>query len=310
MYVVEILRETSWLLVSAAVLLGLVAGSFLNVVIHRLPRMLAREWREQAAEVLSEWAQESSAPAEARALRGGLERLAALVREAPRYDLAAPRSSCPSCGHRIRAIENVPVLSYLALGGRCSACRAPIPVRYPLVEALAAALAGYAAWRFGWSAALPAALLFVWAMIALAFIDLDTSYLPDDITQPLLWAGLVLAAAGIFTDLPSAVLGAVFGYLAFWSVAKLWGALRKVESMGHGDFKLLAALGAWFGWQMLPLVVLVSTALGAAVGLVLMAAGRGDLSTRIPFGPYLAIAGVIALLHGDAINQHYLRLWS
>jgi leader peptidase (prepilin peptidase)/N-methyltransferase len=284
----QTLLATPWLFVTGCVLLGLAVGSFLNVVIHRLPKMMERRWRAECAELDAQ--QQPQRPAE-------------------RYDLAAPRSSCPACGHRISALENIPLVSYLALGGRCSACKTPISPRYPLVEALAGLLAGYAAWHFGpgWAAA--GALVFVWAMIALAFIDLDTFYLPDDITLPLLWAGLLFNLGGVFTDLPSAVLGAVAGYLALWSVFWAYKLATGKEGMGYGDFKLLAAIGAWLGWKMLPLVILLSSFVGAAVGVALIVLARRGRDVPIPFGPYLAVAGLIALFHGEALTRRYLDLF-
>lgn len=260
--------------VAVAALLGLLFGSFLNVVIHRLPRMLEAEWRAQAAETAG------TAPPEA----------------AP-YNLVVPGSSCPHCGHRIRAIENIPVLSWLLLRGRCASCRAPIPVRYPLVELLAAIAAAFAVWRFGPGMAGVAAAVLSLFLIALTFIDLDTQLLPDDLTLPLLWLGLLvnLPGTGTFTDLPSAVVGAVAGYLALWSVYWLFRLATGREGMGYGDFKLLAALGAWFGWQSLPAIILLASVVGAAVGVGLIVLRSHGRATPIPFGPYLAGAGLLAL---------------
>jgi len=261
---------------------GLCVGSFLNVVIHRLPRMMERAWREDCAELAG-----SPLP------------------RAERYNLVVPRSSCPACGHRIAALENVPVLSWLWLRGRCSACRAAISARYPLVELLAGAGAGYCAWRYGFGLAALAAALFLWGTIALAFIDQATGYLPDDITLPLLWAGLVANAFGAFVPIGEAVLGAAGGYGALWLV--YWGfklATGK-EGMGYGDFKMNAAVGAFLGWKMLPLVILLSSIVGLAFGLAQMLAARGgwDAGFRFHFGPYIAIAGVVALLWGHGILQ-------
>jgi len=283
MSVLEVYRSNPWLLITTAVVAGLMVGSFLNVVIHRLPKLMERQWRAECAELTGA----AAAPAE-------------------RYNLVVPRSSCPACGHRITALENIPLASYVALGGKCSACRAPIAWRYPLVETLAGALAGFIAWKYGLSAAMIGALVFAWAMIALTFIDLDTFYLPDSITLPLLWTGLIFNLGATFTDLPSAVIGAAAGYLALWIV--YWGfklATGK-EGMGYGDFKLLAAIGAWLGWKMLPLVILLSSFVGAAVGIALIVFARRARSVPIPFGPYLAAAGLIALFWGQGINQRYL----
>ncbi len=266
-------------------LVGLVVGSFLNVVIHRLPLIMQRDWRRQCAELSG----------------------AAAAAEEP-LSLSLPRSRCPHCAHQITALENIPVFSYLALRGRCSACDQPIGLRYPLVEALTALLSAAAAWHFGYGVAGAAALVFIWSMIALSGIDFDTQLLPDDITLPLLWVGLMLNLGSTFTDLKSAVIGAVAGYLALWCV--YWGfrlATGK-EGMGYGDFKLLAAIGAWFGWQMLPLTILLSSLVGAVVGIsLILVAGRGR-EVPIPFGPYLAAAGILAMFFGKPMTQAYLNL--
>jgi leader peptidase (prepilin peptidase) / N-methyltransferase len=262
---------------------GLMLGSFLNVVVHRLPVMMERDWAAQCAELRGE-----PAPAH------------------EPLSLARPRSRCPSCGHVISAGENIPVLSWILLRGRCSACQATISVRYPLVEALTGAAFAFVAWRYGFGIAALGAMCFVAALIALTGIDLDTQLLPDDITLPLLWLGLLLNAFGTFTDLKSAVIGAVAGYLSLWSV--YWGfkLLTGKEGMGYGDFKLLAALGAWLGWQLLPLTILLSSFVGAAIGLVLIVVARHGRNAPIPFGPYLAIAGIIALFWGRPLTRAYL----
>lgn len=269
--------------VPLASLLGLFVGSFLNVVIHRLPRMMEHDWHAQAAE-----------------LRG--EPLA----QAERFNLAVPRSRCPHCGHLITALENIPVVSYVVLRGRCSHCGAPIGKRYPVVELLTAVLSGYAAWHFGFGIAALGALLFLWAMIALAFIDLDTQLLPDDLTLPLLWLGLALNLGATYTSLGSAVIGAMAGYLALWSIYWLFRLATGKEGMGYGDFKLLAAIGGWLGWQMLPLTILLSSVVGAVVGISLIVFARHGRNVPIPFGPYLAAAGVIALFWGGEITSRYL----
>jgi leader peptidase (prepilin peptidase)/N-methyltransferase len=267
-------------------LLGLMVGSFLNVVIHRLPRMMERDWQAQCAELRGE-----PAPA------------------AEPLSLARPRSRCPQCGHPVGAWENIPILSYVMLRGHCRGCGKAIGLRYPLVEALTGVLSGLVAWHFGpsWQAA--GALFFVWAMIPLALIDLDTQLLPDGITLPLLWLGLAFSVGGVFADLRSAVIGAMAGYLSLWSVYWLFKLATGKEGMGFGDFKLLAAIGAWLGWQILPLTILLSSLVGAAVGIALIVFARHGRSVPIPFGPYLAAAGVIALIWGRPLTEHYLRLF-
>jgi leader peptidase (prepilin peptidase)/N-methyltransferase len=259
---------------------GLCVGSFLNVVVHRLPKMMERDWRAQCAELRGE-----AAPDE----------------DPPTYNLAVPRSACPECGHRIGALENVPIVSWLALRGACSACGKPISIRYPLVEALGGLLAAYAIWRFGASWKGGAACLLLWTLVALTFIDFDTQLLPDSLTLPLLWGGLVANLFGVFVALDTAVIGAIAGYLALWVVYWLFRLIRGKEGMGYGDFKLLAALGAWLGWQMLPLIVLLSSVVGAVIGITLMVFKGRDHNVPFAFGPYLAIAGGIALFFGPTL---------
>jgi leader peptidase (prepilin peptidase)/N-methyltransferase len=266
-----------------ATLLGLFVGSFLNVVIHRLPRMMERDWHAQAAELRGE-----PPPAQ------------------ERFNLATPRSRCPHCGHLITALENIPVVSYLLLRGRCRHCGAQIGRRYPVVELLTATLSGYAAWHFGFGVAAVGALLFLWSMVALAFIDLDTQLLPDSLTLPLLWLGLAFNLATTYADLTSAVVGAMTGYLALWSVYWLFKFATGKEGMGYGDFKLLAAIGAWLGWQMLPLTILFSSLVGALVGIFLITLARHGRNVPIPFGPYLAAAGILALFWGESLTTLYL----
>ena len=282
----SLLETSPAALVTTAVVAGLLVGSFLNVVIHRLPKILERQWRAECADITG-----------------------AVLPPAEHFNLFVPRSACPKCGHQITALENVPIASYIALGGKCSSCAAPISWRYPVVEALSGVLSGYVAWRYGWSAAMLGALLFAWAMIALAFIDFDTFFLPDSITLPLMWAGLLINIDGTFTDIRSAVLGAAAGYLALWSVFWAFKLATGKEGMGYGDFKLLAAIGAWLGWKLLPLVIVVSSFLGAAVGVGLIAFARHERSVPIPFGPYLVVAGLIALFWGESLTRHYLNLF-
>jgi leader peptidase (prepilin peptidase) / N-methyltransferase len=266
----------------AALIVGLCVGSFLNVVIHRLPKMLERGWQEQCAELRGE----TPTPGET-------------------YNLWAPRSACPGCGHRIGALENIPLVSWLALRGKCSACNTAISARYPLVELAGGLLAAAAIWHFGPTLKGVAACLLLWTLIALTFIDADTTLLPDDLTLPLLWGGLLANLWGLFVPLADAVIGAIAGYLALWSVYWLFKLIRGKEGMGYGDFKLLAALGAWFGWKMLPLVILLSSVAGAAIGLLLIAFRGRDSQMHLPFGPYLAIAGALALFAGPTL----LALW-
>jgi len=265
---------------------GLCIGSFLNVVIHRLPRMMEREWRAECAELAGQ-----PAPQE------------------PPLSLVAPRSRCPGCGHAITAVENIPLISWAVLRGKCSSCGARISARYPLVELLAGIGAAYSAWRFGPTIAALGAALFVWFTIALAFIDQETGLLPDDLTLPLLWVGLIINLRGAFVPLPEAVTGAVAGYLVLWLV--YWGfkLLTGKEGMGYGDFKMNAAVGAFLGWKMLPLVILLSSLVGLAFGALQMFAARGkwDAGFKFHFGPYIAIAALVALFWGEPILRWYLE---
>ncbi len=269
-----------------AAVLGLMVGSFLNVVIHRLPKMMERGWMAECAELRGEPPPQTE-----------------------KLTLATPCSRCPHCGHGITAVENIPLLSYLFLRGRCHACHARISPRYPFVEALSSLLSGYAVWRFGASWTSVGALLFIWGMIALTFIDFDTQLLPDSITLPLVWMGLLLNLDGTYVDLKSAVIGAVAGYLSLWAVYWAFKLATGKEGMGYGDFKLLAAVGAWLGWQMLPLTILASSMVGAVVGITLIVFARHGRNIPIPFGPYLAAAAVIALFWGKPLTQQYLGLF-
>ena len=292
----QALQNQALMLAGVCGLLGLIVGSFLNVVIHRLPKMLERGWDGQAAELL----EQKNLPDVAKKLRGG---------DTARYNLMTPASTCPHCGHKIRAYENIPIVSYVFLRARCSACKAPISIRYPIIEAISGVLAAYIGWRFGFTLAMAGALVFAWSLVALTAIDIDTQLLPDDITLPLLWLGLLLNLNGGFTPLPSAVIGAVAGYLSLWSVYWLFKLTTGKEGMGYGDFKLLAAIGAWLGWKMLPIVILLSSLVGAVVGIALIVFARHGRNTPIPFGPYLAAAGLIALFWGETINRTYLQLF-
>ncbi|MGE0802149.1 MAG: A24 family peptidase [Lautropia sp.] len=279
----------------AAAVFGLLVGSFLNVVIHRLPRMMQARWEAEAAEFATAAADGPGAVTAA----GGP------AAAASPYNLMVPRSGCPHCGHPITALENIPVVSWLLLRGRCSACKAPISARYPAVEALSGLLAAAAIWQFGLTLTGVAAAGFCLALVALTFIDFDTQLLPDDITLPLLWAGLLLNLAGGLVPLRDAVLGAVCGYLLLWSVYWLFRLATGREGMGYGDFKLLAALGAWLGWQAIPAIILLASVVGAVVGIALMVLTRLGRDQPIPFGPYLAGAGLLALFFGKPLMALY-----
>ncbi len=279
----DLLQQNSTIFIVVSAILGLMVGSFLNVVIHRLPKMMEREWHNNCLELQ------------------GKE-----VPEPTKYTLANPRSACPSCGHMISALENIPVISYLFLRGKCRGCKTPISVRYPLVEALTGILIGLVSWKFGYSSVALFAWIFVFALIALTFIDFDTQLLPDDITLPLLWLGLLFNLNAGFTDLKSAVIGAMAGYLILWSIYWLFKIIRGKEGMGYGDFKLLAAIGAWFGWQLLPAVILLSSVLGAVIGITLIVLAKRGHETPMPFGPFLAIGGIAALFFGQQLAGYYL----
>lgn len=283
--ITDVFHSLPWLYFSLVFLFSLMIGSFLNVVIHRLPIMLEREWQ---AEYLGYFNPE------------------ALPQQEERYNLMVPRSACPHCGHAITAMENIPLLSWLWLKGRCRECQAPISARYPLVELLTALLSLVVAATFapGWG--LLAALLLTWILVALTFIDLDKMLLPDQLTLPLLWGGLLFNLTGGFAPLADAVIGAMAGYLVLWSLYWAFKLLTGKEGMGYGDFKLLAALGAWLGWQALPIVLLLSSLVGAFIGIGLILLRNHHQNKPIPFGPYLAIAGWIALLWGDTITRWYL----
>ena len=285
MELINLLEHNPAFFIGTACVLGLMIGSFLNVVIYRLPVMMEREWQTQAREFLDQPPADAQEP----------------------LTLAKPASRCPHCGHKIRFYENIPVLSYLLLRGKCSSCSAGISIRYPLIELLTGVLSAVVAWHFdfGWQAG--AALLLTWALVALSMIDFDTQLLPDSITLPFLWFGLLLSLFPVFADMRSSLIGAIAGYMSLWIIYQLFRLLTGKEGMGFGDFKLLALLGAWMGWQALPMIVLLSSAVGAVLGGALIAFKGRDRAQPMPFGPYLAIAGWIALLWGDQISGAYLR---
>ena len=279
----ELLSSEPALFTGLVFLFSLLIGSFLNVVIHRLPKMMESEWDAQCAELRGE-----------------------PVPKSPPYNLLFPRSACPQCGHQITALENIPLLSWLWLRGRCSSCGTQISARYPLVELLTALLSAAAAWKWGVSIQTLGALFLVWTLIALAFIDLDTTLLPDSLTLPLLWLGLLFNLGGHFASLPDAVIGAIAGYGVLWSVYWLFKLATGKEGMGYGDFKLLAAICAWLGWQMLPVTLLLSSVVGAAIGIAMILLVKHDRRVPIPFGPYLAGGGLVALFFGAELTQAYL----
>ena len=298
--------DEPWLLVPACGVLGLLIGSFLNVVVYRLPIILKRSWANDASDYLTEEEIQLSLALSAEE-RKEVTAAAATVKKAlgalPPFSLSKPRSRCPACGHPISALENVPVISYLVLRGRCKACKTRISPRYPIVEALNGLLFAAAAVTFGFTPALPAALVIIGILVSLTLIDADTMLLPDVLTLSLLWLGLLTSASHYgFVPLSDSVAGAALGYAAFWLIATLFRVLRGVEGMGAGDFKLLAALGAWFGWTALLPIVLLSAGVGSVVGITLMVIGRATMLSRLPFGVYLAPAGILMLFYGRELT--------
>lgn len=281
---IALIQQNSTIFIIIASLLGLVIGSFLNVVIHRLPIMMEMDWREQCASL------------------SGIDNVA----KTKKYNLITPRSTCPHCQKTIAAWHNIPVISFLLLGGRCKECKASISWRYPTVEIISALLVGLTAYKFGFSISTLAASVFALALLTLTFIDLDTQLLPDVITLPLLWLGLLFNLYGGFTDIQSAIIGAVAGYLILWIVYWLFKLVTGKEGMGYGDFKMLAAIGAWFGWTMLPAVILLSSIAGSIIGIGLIIFAKKGRNTAIPFGPYLALGGIAALFYGAQLSHLHL----
>ncbi|WKJ90960.1 A24 family peptidase [Methylomonas montana] len=279
------LQQSPLLLISVVFVLGLLVGSFLNVVIYRLPVMMQAGWRRECHDYLQ----------------------LPLEEEAEVFNLMLPASHCPSCKAEIKAYQNIPVLSYLLLGGKCGHCGVKIAIRYPLIEAFSGLCSAIVAWHFGYGVALAFALLLTWSLIALSFIDIDQHLLPDSITLPMLWLGLLLSLFDIYSSSHDAIIGAIAGYLSLWSVYQLFKLLTGKEGMGYGDFKLLALFGAWLGWQYLPLIVLLSSLVGAVIGVAMIVFGKRDAGKPIPFGPYLAMAGWLAMLFGQEINALYLH---
>jgi len=281
--------SNSWLFFTIVAFVGLAVGSFLNVVIYRLPKMLENEWRSECKEYLELEDNNSNTDV---------------------FNLAKPASSCPKCNHKIRPWENIPIISYLILGGKCASCGVHISAQYPVVEAVTGILSVFVAIKFGVTLETVCGLIFTWSLISLTMIDAKTQLLPDSITLPLLWLGILINTSSIYTDLQSSVFGAIAGYLVLWSVYKIFKLLTGKEGMGYGDFKLLAALGAWMGWQMLPQVILLSSLVGTIIGVTMMVFNKHERGIPIPFGPYLAIAGWIAFIWGTEINQSWLNLYT
>ena len=279
---ISLIQEEPSIYITLCTIIGLMVGSFLNVVIYRLPKMMEQSWLQQCAELRNE-----------------------KIDATQSLNIASPRSMCTNCGQKITILENIPIISYLLLRGRCSQCNAKISIRYPIVEAFTSIISGIIAWYFGYSLIALAALIFAWALITLAMIDIDTQLLPDNITLPLLWLGLFVNLGNGFTDIRSAVIGAIAGYLFLWLIFWIFKLITGKEGMGYGDFKLLAAIGAWFGWSMLPLVILSSSLGGAIIGVGIIAASKEKRNMPIPFGPFLAIGALIALFWGNQLNHMY-----
>jgi len=287
MNILVYLQDNPVALTTCVFVFGLIVGSFLNVVIYRLPVMMQRDWRSQCRELFDEPLTE--------ALPKG------------RFDLVVPRSRCRNCNQQIHTLQNIPVISFMLMRGRCASCGESISLRYPLVELIGGILAAAVSWKFGFSMQTLYAILFTWALISLTFIDFDTTFLPDSITLPFLWLGLIANASNTFTTLRSAVFGAIAGYLILWTVYQMFKLVTGKKGLGFGDFKLLAMLGAWLGWQALPIVIVLSSVVGATVGLALITFRGQARDVPIPFGPYLASAGWIALIWGNQITDSYLR---
>ena len=286
MYLLDFLASHVLAFVICILLIGLLIGSFLNVVVYRLPKMLLRDWQAQAREILS-------LPAE---------------NDGQTFNLILPNSSCPHCAHEIKPWENIPIFSWLFLRGKCSACKSPISTRYPLVELTCGLLSAYVAWHFGFTWQAGSMLLLTWGLLTMSLIDADHQLLPDALVLPLLWLGLIVNQFDLFASPADALWGAIAGYLSLWSVYWLFKLVTGKEGMGYGDFKLLAMPGAWGGWQILPLTILLSSLVGAVLGVIMLRLRNAETSTPIPFGPYLAIAGWIALLWGEQITASYLQI--
>ncbi|MFT2092377.1 prepilin peptidase [Paraglaciecola sp. 2405UD69-4] len=293
----QLMADNPALFISVVFIISLLVGSFLNVVIYRLPVMMERGWKAEIDEYLLSQKEASQA--------SGSQTKGAALSTTETFNLVKPDSTCPKCQHKIKPWENIPVLSWLVLGGKCSQCKLPIPIRYPLVELATGLLSALVAWHFGFGLAAVAAVVATWLLIAMTFIDLDTMLLPDQLTLPLLWMGLLLSINSSFVTPTDAIIGAAVGYLSLWSLYWAFKLLTGKEGMGYGDFKLLAAIGAWVGWQHLPVVILLSSFVGAVVGISLLTMQGKDKSQPIPFGPYLAAAGWLTLMFGDWLVAQY-----
>lgn len=280
-------QDLPWAFYLCILILGLLVGSFLNVVIYRLPIMMQREWRSDCLEFLDQ---------------------APLDKQEETFNLVLPRSRCGQCGHQITALENIPIISYLLLKGKCSSCQAPISLQYPLVELFTGLISMWVAWHFGLTLQTLFALILSWSLIAASGIDIGHKLLPDSLTLPLLWLGILLGFFNVYVDLESSVIGAMAGYLSLWSVYIVFKVITGKEGMGHGDFKLLAMLGAWMGWKMLFVIILTSSLVGAIVGISMIVLKKTRRGAQIPFGPYLAAAGWISLLYGEQLNKFYFSI--
>ncbi len=286
---IDLLQQNPAIFIGIVTTVSLMVGSFLNVVIYRLPVMMEREWHAQCRELLAIKDQDQNTSEQS-------------------LNLATPRSRCPHCGHAISALENIPILSYLVLRGRCRRCKASISPRYPIIEVSTALLSALVAWKLGFEWQTLAALVLTWALVALTMIDFDHQLLPDSITLPLVWIGLFLSLFGLFTNMQSSILGGIGGYISLWVIYHLFKIITGKEGMGYGDFKLFAVFGAWLGWQCLPVVILLSSFVGAVVGVSLIIFRGRDRNIPIPFGPYLAAAGWLYLLWGQNITDAYFRI--
>ncbi|MEP2651859.1 MAG: A24 family peptidase [Paraglaciecola sp.] len=293
----QLMADYPAVFISVVFVISLLVGSFLNVVIYRLPVMMEKGWKAEIDEYLLSQNETNQANAS--------QAVDANTSTPETFNLVKPDSTCPKCQHKIRAWENIPVISWLALGGKCSQCKSPIPIRYPLVELATGLLSALVAWHFGFGLAAVAAVVATWLLVAMTFIDLDTMLLPDQLTLPLLWMGLLLSINTTFVTPADAIIGGAVGYLSLWSIYWAFKLLTGKEGMGYGDFKLLAAIGAWVGWQHLPVVILLSSLVGALVGISLLSLQGKDKSQPIPFGPYLAAAGWLTLIFGDGLVAQY-----